>query len=67
MDRPWHRHYAEGVPQTVALPDVPLTQLLADSVANHGELTAIRYYGEAIDFAQLDALSNRFATALTEL
>ncbi len=67
MDRPWHAHYADGVPANIDLPDIALTRLLANSVEQHGELTAIRYYGEAISYQQLELLTNRFANTLIRL
>ncbi len=66
-DRPWHRHYAPGVPHRVTLPEVPLTGLLAEAVHNHPNRPIIGFYGNRISFARFDELSNRFANALRQL
>ena len=31
MEKPWFEHYEEGVPTTIAYPDIPLHQILVDT------------------------------------
>ncbi|HLI06180.1 MAG TPA: long-chain fatty acid--CoA ligase [Ktedonobacteraceae bacterium] len=65
--RPWLRHYEEGVPAQIAIPDQPLTWLLDTTVSRFPSRTAIIYYGTKLSYARLSSLANRFAAALQRL
>ena len=65
--RPWIRHYEQGVPAQLDIPDQPLTWLLDQTVSRFPSHTAIIYYGTKLSYAQLSSLANRFAVALQRL
>ncbi len=65
--RPWVRHYEQGVPAQLDIPDQPLTWLLDQTVSKYPGRTAIIYYGTKLSYAQLSSLANRFATGLQKL
>ena len=65
--RPWLRHYEQGVPAQITVPDHPLTWLLDQTVKRHPSNTAFIYYGTKITYAQFSALANRFAIGLQRL
>src|SRR5437667_6294080 len=65
--RPWVRHYEQGVPAQLNIPDHPLTWLLDQTVSKYPGHTAIIYYGTKLSYAQLSSLANRFATGLQKL
>ena len=65
--RPWIRHYEQGVPAQLDIPDQPLTWLLDQAVSRFPSRTAIIYYGTKLSYAQLSSLANRFAAALQRL
>src|SRR2546427_6600300 len=65
--RPWVRHYEQGVPAQLDIPDRPLTWLLDQTVSHHAGHTAFIYYGTKLSYAQLSSLANRFATGLQKL
>src|SRR5207302_476527 len=65
--RPWVRHYEQGVPAQLDIPDQPLTWLLDQTVSKYPGQTAIIYYGTKLSYAQLSSLANRFATGLQKL
>jgi long-chain acyl-CoA synthetase len=65
--RPWVRHYEQGVPAELDIPQQPLTWLLDQAVHNHPDQTAIIYYGTRLSYAQLSSLADRFAVALQRL
>ena len=77
MEKPWLKHYEDGVPTTLTYPNVALYQLLADSAAKFPQNTAVkmvlRYLpvGRAIkvqmSYMELKDKVDRFATALHEL
>ncbi len=65
--RPWIRHYEQGVPVQIDIPDQPLTWLLDQTVKRYPAHTAIIYYGTTLSYAQLSSLANRFAVGLQRL
>src|SRR5947209_13878609 len=65
--RPCVRHYEQGVPAQLDIPDHPLTWLLDQTVSKYPSQTAIIYYGTKLSYAQLSSLANRFATGLQRL
>jgi long-chain acyl-CoA synthetase len=65
--RPWLRHYEEGVPANLNIPDRPLTWLLDNAARRYPNNTALIYYGNKITYAQLSTLANRFAIGLQKL
>ncbi len=64
---PWVRHYEEGVPAHLTIPDQPLTWLLDTTASQYPNTCAIIYYGTSITYAQLARLTNRFAVELLRL
>ena len=67
MQKPWVRCYETGVKASLQYPDQPLYQFLSDSAKRFPQRPALLFYGKAIRYAELDALSNRFANALKRL
>src|SRR5437879_4663248 len=65
--RPWVRHYEQGVPAQLDIPDQPLTWLLDQTVSKYPGRTAIIYYGTKLSYAQFSSLANRFAASLQRL
>ena len=65
--RPWLRHYEEGVPANLDIPDRPLTWLLDNAARRYPNNIALIYYGNKITYAQLSTLANRFAIGLQKL
>lgn len=67
ITRPWIRHYEQGVPVHITLPDHPLTWL-SDYVASlYPSHTAFIYYGTKITYAQFSHYANCFAIELQRL
>jgi len=65
--RPWLRHYEQGVPDQLSIPDRPLTWLLDQTVSRYPGHTAFIYYGTKMTYARFSSLANRFATGLKRL
>src|SRR5436305_4586461 len=65
--RPWLRHYEQGVPAQLTIPDRPLTWLLDQTVSRYPGHTAFIYYGTKLTYAQFSSLANRFAASLQRL
>jgi long-chain acyl-CoA synthetase len=67
VTHPWIRHYEQGVPAHIALPDHPLTWLLDRTASRYPGRTALIYYGTRLSYAQLAHHAQRFALALQNL
>jgi len=65
--RPWLRHYEQGVPAQLAIPDHPLTWILDQTVSRYPTHTAFIYYGTKLTYAQFSSLAYRFAIGLQRL
>jgi len=66
-DRPWLKHYEQGVPVTLGLPKRPLFRLLHSTVRRYGNRPALVFGGRTLTYKQLDAECNRLANALRSL
>ncbi len=67
MDRPWLRHYEDGVPKTLAIPNQTMPEVFSEAVRTYADSTAIIYYGRRFDYRTLGAMVERFAAALVHL
>ena len=65
--RPWTKSYEAGVPASLAYPDLTLGNMLAQTVSRYPDHIALLFFGKKISYAELDALTNRFAHALAGL
>ena len=72
-DAPWFRRYEEGVPRTVAYPEITLPEALDRTVARFPDRVALRFFldarlpAPALTYRQLQDQTLRFATALFQL
>ena len=64
---PWLDHFPRGVPESYAVPDVPLTRLLDDAVQDFPDSVAITAHGRRWTYHQLLDQVDRFASALARL
>ncbi len=67
LERPWHRHWPEGVPKSLEYPDVPVHELLRRSARQSGDRPAVTFYGKVMTYADLDAAADRFAAGLRRI
>lgn len=65
--RPWLNHYDSGVPYTLAIPRLPLQEVLRSAARRFPRHAAILFEGRRLTYRELDRLSNRFANALGRL
>ena len=63
-DKPWQKHYDEGVPTEVELPQHPLHDFLRQSAAKYPAKTAIIFKGTRITFRELDEMTDALAAGL---
>jgi long-chain acyl-CoA synthetase len=72
MEKPWLKHYDEGIPATLEYPSIPLDQLLRQAVSKHSDKTAVifgaavgsRVLDASLSYRELDGLVDRFASGL---
>lgn len=69
MERPWYRFYPEGVPKSIAYPEVPLHALLERSASTYPEKVAVvsGESGYRLTYRELDNLASCFANALLDM
>ena len=67
MSKPWLKHYPEGVPEKVDVPDVSVPELFDQAADKYSSKTALIFYGKKISYGKLKELANRFAAALADL
>ncbi|NTV67200.1 MAG: long-chain fatty acid--CoA ligase [Chlorobaculum sp.] len=64
-DRPWLRHYDDGVPHTLApYPAITMLDLLRDAAREHPDDVAFLFMGSTLSWRELELKSNAFASAL---
>jgi long-chain acyl-CoA synthetase len=63
-ERPWLKHYEEGVPYTVGVPRIPLHHLLRSAVRRYPNRTAVYFEGAKLSYRRINHEANRFANAL---
>lgn len=67
VNRPWLKHYEEGVPFTVSIPRIPIHHLLRSAVRRYPKRAAIYFEGTEISYRRLNHEANRFANALNSM
>ncbi|NTW55077.1 MAG: long-chain fatty acid--CoA ligase [Chlorobaculum sp.] len=64
-ERPWLRHYDDGVPHTLApYPAITLLDILRDAAREHPDESAFLFMGGSLSWRELELKSNAFASAL---
>lgn len=63
-DKPWVKHYDEGVAETVPVPDHPLHWYLAETAEKKPNNVAIIFQGKEITYRELDESASAVAAAL---
>jgi len=66
LDKPWLKHYGEGIPEYVDYIERTIPEFLADSARDFPNTMALNFQGYEITFNQLNDMVNRFATCLND-
>lgn len=64
LERPWLAHYDQGVPYTLAIPPVPLPNLLDSAVRRYPSNIALNFENHRLNYRRLEQEVNRFANTL---
>ncbi|MCC3273377.1 long-chain-fatty-acid--CoA ligase [Arthrobacter zhangbolii] len=66
-DRPWTRHYSDGVLTSFSLPEGSLVDMVETSVRKYGSKTALQFFGATTSYAELGEQIRRAAAGLQKL
>ncbi len=67
VEKPWLNFYEDGIPASLTYPELTLGNVLKETARKFPSRPALVFYGKKMTYAELDALANRFANALTRL
>jgi long-chain acyl-CoA synthetase len=67
LQGPWFGRWPRGVPRSIAYPDLPVPGLLRQTAKAHGDRPAVRFFGKAIAYRDLDGLADRAAAGLRRI
>ncbi len=65
--RPWTRHYGEGVPADLHLPEGSLVDMVEESIRKFGSKPALQFFGSVTSYQNLGEQIRRAATGLRKL
>ena len=66
-DRPWLKHYDEGVPHTIEYPEVPLFFFLEDAAKKYPNSVCTIFKGARISYREMNETVDRLAAGLAEI
>ncbi|MFA9405218.1 MAG: long-chain fatty acid--CoA ligase [Anaerolineales bacterium] len=66
-ERPWTKHYDEGVPTSVDYPEIPLFHFLEEAAKTFPDKVCTIFNGASITYGEMDALSDQLAAGLASL
>lgn len=67
MNRPWFKHYDEGVPASLDYPRAPLYSLLDESATASPDGPCTDFFGKRLTYGEIKQMSDRFAAGLKGL
>jgi long-chain acyl-CoA synthetase len=67
VEKPWLNFYEEDIAASLTYPELTLGNVLKETARKFPSSPALVFYGKKMTYAELDALANRFANALTRL
>lgn len=66
-NRPWFKFWPKDVPKHIDFPEEPLFKLLKDSAEKYPKRIAFSFLDRDLTYKELDTLTDKLATALTDL
>lgn len=65
-ERVWTKHYDNGVPTDISVPEIPLHKLLEQSAEKYPAKACTIFKGARLSFSEMDSLTNALAAALID-
>jgi long-chain acyl-CoA synthetase len=66
-DKPWLKHYDEGVPRSIDYPEISLHHLLDEAADKYPDAACTIFKGARISFQEMDQITDRLAAGLAGL
>jgi long-chain acyl-CoA synthetase len=66
-ERPWTRHYDEGVPATIDYPNVPLQTFLDETARRTPDAVGTIFFDAVLTWREISELADRFAAGLQSM
>ncbi|MBN1148888.1 MAG: long-chain fatty acid--CoA ligase [Anaerolineales bacterium] len=66
-ERPWLKHYDEGVPHTLEYPKISLFNLLEEAARKYPDSPCTIFKGAKISYREMNAITDRLAAGLAKL
>jgi long-chain acyl-CoA synthetase len=66
-ERPWLKHYDEGVPKTIEYPKITLFDLLEEAAQKYPNSSCTIFKGARISYKEMSEITNRLAAGLADL
>ena len=66
-DRPWFKHYDEGVPQHIDYPAISLIGMLEETARKYPDKPCTIFRGAVITYREMEELTDRLAAGIAEL
>lgn len=67
LDKPWLKNYPPDIPKEVDISEVPITQLIDESVKQNSNKVAVVFYGTKISYEKLGNYIEKMASVLHDL
>ena len=67
MEKIWHNFYDKDVPSTLNYPQIPVSELLNETALKFPGHTALIFFGNKINYHELQSMVNCIASALTDI
>ncbi|MCD6554820.1 MAG: long-chain fatty acid--CoA ligase [Anaerolineae bacterium] len=67
VEKPWLKHYEEGVPATIDYPDTVMPKILADTARKFPDQVATIFKGGRLTYRELNELVDKFTAGLQKL
>ena len=66
-DRPWLKHYDEGVPHTLEYPTIPAHAIVESNAKDYPDNPALIFKGNVISHRECNELADRMAAGLVAM
>ncbi len=67
MEKIWLKHYDEGVPHEIEIPETTFYEILVENAEDYGERPALSFLGKEMSYSELREAVDRFSSALHQL
>lgn len=66
-EKPWLKHYDEGVPERIEYPDITLAEMYSNTAKKYPDKPVTIFKGARISYQEMDQITDRLAAGLASL